>query len=243
MAAAKGPLLSDTTLTYEDLLSLVRQILVRGGLSPLQAGALARAIAAGERDACKSHGIYRIEGCLRTLQAGKVVGDAVPELASDDSGIVRVNAGGGFANAAFDLGCPALADRARTLGLAALVINDCTHFSALWPEIEALTDLGLVAMAMCPSYASVAPTGGTAPLLGTNPFAFGWPRRTAIPMSSTSPPAWPRGARSSCTAAPTRPCPKAGPSTHRASPPQTPRPPSTVQCCPSGTTRDRPSRP
>jgi LDH2 family malate/lactate/ureidoglycolate dehydrogenase len=29
---------------------------------------------------------------------------------------------------------------------------------------------------MCPSYASVAPAGGTRPLLGTNPLAFGWPR-------------------------------------------------------------------
>jgi len=29
---------------------------------------------------------------------------------------------------------------------------------------------------MCPSYATVAPAGGTKPLLGTNPFAFGWPR-------------------------------------------------------------------
>ena len=35
---------------------------------------------------------------------------------------------------------------------------------------------GLAAIALCPSYASVAPAGGTDPLLGTNPFAFSWPR-------------------------------------------------------------------
>ena len=29
---------------------------------------------------------------------------------------------------------------------------------------------------MCPSYATVAPAGGDRPPLGTNPFAFGWPR-------------------------------------------------------------------
>lgn len=34
---------------------------------------------------------------------------------------------------------------------------------------------------MCPSYATVAPTGGSKPLLGTNPFAFGWPRRDNPP--------------------------------------------------------------
>jgi delta1-piperideine-2-carboxylate reductase len=36
-------------------------------------------------------------------------------------------------------------------------------------------------MAMCPSYATVAPAGGTKPLLGTNPFAFGWPRSGDYP--------------------------------------------------------------
>ncbi|GGE88264.1 Ldh family oxidoreductase [Stappia taiwanensis] len=173
--------MSETTLTLDELERLVGEILRKAGLSPLHADALTRVIVAGERDACKSHGIYRIEGCLRTLKAGKVIADAQPELTRDGSAILRVDAKGGFSCAAFELGAPVLAEKARALGLAALVINDCTHFSALWPEIEALTDQGLAAMAMCPSYASVAPAGGSAPLLGTNPFAFGWPRRNADP--------------------------------------------------------------
>ncbi|MCA1299454.1 Ldh family oxidoreductase [Stappia indica] len=173
--------MSETTLTLDELERLVGEILRKAGLAPLHADALTRVIVAGERDACKSHGIYRIEGCLRTLKAGKVVADAQPKLTRDDSAILRVDAKGGFSCAAFELAAPVLAEKARALGLAALVINDCTHFSALWPEIEVLTDQGLAAMAMCPSYASVAPAGGSAPLLGTNPFAFGWPRRNAEP--------------------------------------------------------------
>ncbi|MGN6144316.1 MAG: Ldh family oxidoreductase, partial [Mesorhizobium sp.] len=76
---------------------------------------------------------------------------------------------------------PILAERAKRLGLAALVINDCTHFSALWPEVEVLTGMGVAALAMCPSYSTVAPAGGTRPLLGTNPMAFGWPRPNQPP--------------------------------------------------------------
>lgn len=169
------------TVSVAELTTWVEQIFMRAGLSAIQAGPMARVIVAGERDACKSHGIYRIDGCLRSLKLGKVVPDAVPVLAQDGTAIVRVDAKGGFANAAFELAAPALAQRARSLGLAALVVNDCTHFSALWPEIEALTSMGLAAMAMCPSYATVAPAGGTKPLLGTNPFAFGWPRGDKTP--------------------------------------------------------------
>ncbi|WP_324764284.1 Ldh family oxidoreductase (plasmid) [Sinorhizobium meliloti] len=166
-----------TTLTTTALQERVEAIFRKGGLNVVQAGALARVIVAGERDACKSHGIYRIEGALRTVKAGKVKPDAEPEIvAQEASAIVKVNARGGFANPAFELGLPVLAERARKHGIAALAINDCTHFSALWPEAEALTGEGLAGLVMCPSYATVAPTGGNKPLLGTNPFAFGWPR-------------------------------------------------------------------
>ena len=171
-----------STLTIAALQERVEAIFRKAGLNAVQAGALARVIVAGERDACKSHGIYRIEGALRTVKAGKVKPDATPVLdRNEGSAIVKVDAAGGFANPAFELGMPVLADRARRLGIAALVINDCTHFSALWPEVEAVTGEGLAALVMCPSYATVAPTGGSKPLLGTNPFAFGWPRKDASP--------------------------------------------------------------
>ncbi|GAB5374656.1 MAG: Ldh family oxidoreductase [Acuticoccus sp.] len=168
-------------ISVDDLSRLVEEIFLNAGLAPVQAGPLARVIVSGERDNCKSHGIYRIAGCLSTVKAGKVAPAAVPTLTTSEGGIVRVDAAGGFANAAFELGAPVLVERARQNGLAALVINDCVHFSALWPEVEALTDHGVAAMAMCPSYATVAPAGGTAPLFGTNPFAFGWPRPDRSP--------------------------------------------------------------
>lgn len=165
------------TFSIQALQTRVEAIFQRAGMNAVQAGALARVITAGERDGCKSHGIYRIEGALRTLKAGKVRGDALPALQPGAGGaIVRVDAQRGFSNPAFELGLPVLVDRARDLGLAALVVNDCTHFAALWPEVEALTAQGLAALVMCPSYATVAPTGGNQPLLGTNPLAFGWPR-------------------------------------------------------------------
>lgn len=171
-----------TNLTIASLGERVEAIFLKAGLNAIQAGALARVIVAGERDACKSHGIFRIEGALRTVKAGKVKPDAVPQILPDEgTAIVKVNARGGFANPAYELGLPVLVERARRLGVAALVINDCTHFSALWPEVEGLTTNGLAGLVMCPSYATVAPTGGNKPLLGTNPFAFGWPRKDQPP--------------------------------------------------------------
>lgn len=169
------------TVTFDGLQQRIQRIFQRAGMAEGQAEPLARIIAAGERDGAKSHGVYRIEGVLRTLKAGKVRGDAVPRLVSDAGAVIRVDAAHGFSTPGFELGLPLLVARAAELGLAAMVINDCTHFSALWPEVEALTDHGLAALVMCPSYSSVAPAGGNAPLLGTNPLAFGWPRPAQPP--------------------------------------------------------------
>lgn len=169
------------TLSLETLFARLEAIFRKAGLSADQAAALARVIAAGERDGAKSHGIYRVEGCLKTLRAGKVDPTAVPEVQDDGSAVLRVLAGGGFSCAAFELGLPMLAERARQFGLAALVLNDVVHFSALWYEVEAVTQQGLAGLAMCPSYSTVAPAGGSQPLLGTNPFAFGWPRTDRPP--------------------------------------------------------------
>ena len=163
-------------LSVDALFAQVVAIFRRAGVDPDPAAAIARILTAGERDACKSHGIYRIAGLLRTIRAGKVTPNARPEVRVDGSAIVRVGAADGFSSLAFDIGLPALVERSRALGLAAMVITDCTHFSALWPEVEALTDRGLAGLAMCPSYAAVAPAGGVRALLGTNPLAFGWPR-------------------------------------------------------------------
>ncbi len=174
--AVTGP-----TISLEALTTRIEAIFRNAGLSPGQAAAIAPVIAAGERDGAKAHGIYRIEGCLRTIKAGKVDGSAVPELVDDGSAVVRVDAGGGFSCAALEVGAPALAGRARELGLAALVINDAAHFSALWYEVEMLTELGIAALAMCPSYSAVSPAGGREPLLGTNPISFGWPRPSGPP--------------------------------------------------------------
>ncbi|PZV36250.1 Ldh family oxidoreductase [Mesorhizobium kowhaii] len=174
--------MSNTVLTIDALHKRIDAIFRKAGLNAIQASAIARVIVAAERDACKSHGVYRIEGALRTIKAGKVEPDAVPELLPQDApAIVKVNAKRGFANPAFELGLPVLIERARSCGVAALVINDAVHFSALWAEVEGLTQAGLAGLAMCPSYATVAPTGGNRPLLGTNPFAFGWPREGQPP--------------------------------------------------------------
>lgn len=169
-------------MTPEELQHLAEEVLAAQGFSQPQSTAIAAMMVAGQRDDCASHGIYRLLGIVKTLKAGKVVPDAEPRIEDVAPAIVRVDAGGGFSPLAFHAGLPLLEAKARACGLAALAINKCVHFSALWVEMEALTARGLVALACNPTQAYVAPAGGRRPLFGTNPIAFGWPRPEGQPF-------------------------------------------------------------
>jgi delta1-piperideine-2-carboxylate reductase len=168
-------------LTLDEVEKLAFNILLKHGFTQEHAAALVNTMLSGERDGCTSHGIYRLLGCIHTLKAGKVDPRAIPEVTDTAPGVVTVNAAGGFSQLAFEQGLPWLCRKAVTNGIALLAINNCVHFSALWVEIEQLTQQGLVVIACNPSHAWVAPHGSKEPVLGTNPFAFGWPRKEQHP--------------------------------------------------------------
>ncbi|KTT73605.1 Ldh family oxidoreductase [Sphingomonas endophytica] len=169
-------------MTLGEVRDYARATLTRVGLAPAHVEAVAETIVAGERDGCGAHGLYRLLVAAHSVATGVVVPDAVPVLEQRASGVVRVDGKGGFAQLAFETGRDALVAAARANGIAALAINNVVHFAALWPEIEALVERGLVALAVTPNHAWVAPAGGTQPVFGTNPIAFGWPREGAAPF-------------------------------------------------------------
>lgn len=169
-------------LSLDEVRDLACRVLRKHGFDEAHTAALADTLVAGQRDECASHGIYRLLGLIATLRAGKVVPNAVPKVLDQAPAIVKVDAGGAFSPLAFRTGLPVLADKARSCGIAAMAINHCVHFSALWVELEAITELGLVGLACNPSHAWVAPAGGAKPVFGTNPFAFGWPREGKQPF-------------------------------------------------------------
>lgn len=191
-------------LTLAQAYELAESILLHNGFNPAHARAVSATVLAGERDGCASHGLYRVLGCVNSLRAGKVSADAVPRVIDQAPSIVRVDAAGGFSQLAFQAGLPLLQEKTRANGIAALAINHCVHFSALWVEIEQLTAAGLVALACNPSHAWVAPAGATSRCLAPTLLPLAGHGRGATRLSLTLPPVPLRVAISSCIAGPAR---------------------------------------
>ena len=130
------------TLSLDEVRDFGRRVLTRLGLSQRQIEPVVETIVAGERDECGAHGIYRLLNCAQTISAGKVALDAAPTLHDMAPALVRVDGDRGYAQLAFEVGRPALIEKARSCGIAALGLNNCVHFAALWPEVEELARAG-----------------------------------------------------------------------------------------------------
>ncbi|MGQ7249320.1 Ldh family oxidoreductase [Halomonas sp. V046] len=171
------------TLSIEQAQALGLEVLLGNGFNHEHATAITRSVVSAQRDECHSHGLYRLIGCVDTARLGGIDGNARPEVVDHAPSIVKVKANRGSSLSAFERGKPLLVEKANATGIAVLAITESFHFSALWQEVEALSDEGLVALAMTPTHPFVAPAGGTKALLGTNPFAFSWPRPGKAPYT------------------------------------------------------------
>jgi len=169
-------------LSTTDLHSAVTAYLAGLGCSADAATAVASVVTMAEIDGAKSHGVFRLPGYAASLRSGKVNKNSQPAVTLSTGGLLAVDGDRGFAPAALEQFRNRFCEVTNAQGIAALALKNVFHFSALWADVEWLCRQGLVAMAFTNYVPYVAPAGGTKPIYGTNPMAFGWPRPSGDPM-------------------------------------------------------------
>ncbi|MEX0924062.1 MAG: Ldh family oxidoreductase [Rhodovibrionaceae bacterium] len=163
------------TMTEAEVAELAFTALTGAGAREDQARALARAVAAAEREGISSHGLAYLPTYCEHLSCGKVDGQAEPRLERTAPGAVRVDAACGFAHRAIEIGFESLLPLAREQGIAALSLHNSYNCGVLGYHVAQLAAGGLVGLGFTNAPASIAPAGGKAPVLGTNPFALAVP--------------------------------------------------------------------
>ncbi|UNM96327.1 Ldh family oxidoreductase [Ignatzschineria rhizosphaerae] len=163
-------------ISIDQLQNLIEKILDHYGFSKPHRDAVVKNLMTAQIADCQSHGIWRILELIKNLDKGMLNPKATPKVTESRGAIIRLDCQMTSAQYGHDIGMPLLINKAKELGIALLAINHSIHFSALWVELETLVKQGLVGLCMTTSHSWVAPCGGKAPLLGTNPFAFAWPR-------------------------------------------------------------------
>ncbi len=135
----------------------------------------ARALVAADADGQAAHGLSRVPAYALQARSGKVNGQAVPKLSQVAPGVVRVDAGLGFAYPAIDTALAALAPLAKSQGIALAAVHHSHHFGQVGAHAERLAAQGLIALVFGNTPKAMAFHGGARAMLGTNPLAFAAP--------------------------------------------------------------------
>lgn len=162
-------------LSLNEIEKLSVRTLTRAGATAEQAGPVARSIRRAEADGVRSHGLLYLPIYAAHLQSGKVDGKARPTVARPRAGTVIVDAAHGFAHPAIAAGQPLLAEAARVAGVAAMTVHRSYNCGVLGHHAEDLAHEGLLALCFTHAPASIAPVGGSTPVIGTNPVALAVP--------------------------------------------------------------------
>lgn len=169
-------------LSLEAIEDLAMRALVAAGTSEKNAHPLAVATAATEADGVSSHGLAYIPIYCEHVQCGKVDGQAEPLVTRPRPSVVKVDAATGFAHSAIDLGFAELIPSAKEQGIAVLAINNSYNCGILGYHTYRLAKAGLLGIGFTNAPASIAPSGGAKPVVGTNPVSIAAPSETGEPM-------------------------------------------------------------
>lgn len=168
-------------ITIAELTDLVVHSLKAAGMDE-SAYPVARAIVLTEQEGRNHNGLSKLRAYVDTLHSGWVDGRAKPIVTSSRPGIISVDAANGFAQPALEQVRDTVVDAVRSSGIALLALRNSHHYSALWPDVLAYAERGLVALAFLNSRSRLAPFGGRSKLFGSNPMAFACPRRDGPPV-------------------------------------------------------------
>ncbi len=162
-------------LSLKQVGELAEAALVGAGAAAENAAAVARSTVKAERDGIRSHGLMYVPIYAEHVQCGKVDGQAKPEVTHPRAGAVKVDARTGFAHPAIDAGWSTFTEAARANGVAAMTLRNSYNCGVLGHHAERIASDGLLGLCFTHAPASIAPTGGRVPVIGTNPFALAVP--------------------------------------------------------------------
>ncbi len=165
-------------IQHEALQQFAVSLLQAGGASESDAQRTAESLVGANLRGYDSHGMMRAPFYIDMMKSGALVSGAPFEVLSESDSRVAANANWGFGQVQAGELLDRLMKKAETSGVAAGTLYHCGHAGRLGEYCETAAAAGMVAMVMVNSHGAVvrvAPPGGTAPRLSTNPLAIGAP--------------------------------------------------------------------
>ncbi|WP_314154511.1 Ldh family oxidoreductase [Rouxiella badensis] len=123
-----------------------------------------------------SHGISMLPHYHRLLQAGKWRPAARAKIINETPATAVIDGGHSLGHATSLLAIKTAVEKAKTLGLASVVVRHSNHFGAAGLYARYAASQGLIGLVTSTTRGAIlVPTGAASAVLGTNPIAFSAP--------------------------------------------------------------------
>lgn len=160
------------------LKSFAVKLLAAGGAGPQEAELVGASLVDANLRGYESHGVMRIPFYVDMIAEGVIVPGAELTILAESPAHIAADANWGFGQVQMMALTDRLIEKAMQLGTAAGTLLHSGHIGRLGEYCEYVASQNLVTLLMVNSHGAavrVAPPGGKAPRLSTNPLAIGVP--------------------------------------------------------------------
>ena len=124
-----------------------------------------------------THGVWRLPAYVKKMSMGLIKCPCSPTYKHHDLAVDVLNGDQGLGHYIGSLAMTRTISMARKFGVAAIGVCNSNHFGAGAYYVHQAAMAGMLGIAVSNSISKVAPHGGVRAVFGTNPFAFGAPRK------------------------------------------------------------------
>lgn len=162
----------------QDLIEFSKSLLHAAGATEKEAQRVALALVDANLRGYESHGVMRIPSYVERLADGSVRAGASLKILRETPTLLVADGQWGFGQVLAEELTARLAVKAKESGCGVGTLHSSGHIGRLGEYCEMAAAQGLVSLVMVNTHGSarrIAPPGGKAPRLGTNPLALGAP--------------------------------------------------------------------
>ena len=161
----------------------IEAYLLAWNMPPATAAGTAEIMAWADLHGIDSHGISMIPTYDAHRRNGKMRMEAIPRIVKDTPVSALIDGDGGLGHPTSRLAMDTAIAKARTVGIGVVAVRNSSQFGACGFYARMAADAGLIGLVTTSaSGIQVAPTGGRAARLGTDPIAFAAPGRDGAPF-------------------------------------------------------------
>ncbi len=168
--------------TAQSVEQQIKLILTSWGMAPDLVDQAAKVMVETDLMGVDSHGISMIMTYEQKVSEGRLDLKAAPKIEHQTAATATVDAGANLGHPVSVMAMNLAVDKARDAGVGVVTVRNSHHFGAAGYYARIAADRGAFGMvASTARGVTVVPTGGTEPVLGTNPLAFAAPARRNPP--------------------------------------------------------------